>query len=287
MKNVGRKKEFFWGALFVLCSPFLAWAEDAETKNTESLNAQDFFINMCDDIACLTESYPGLIEKIIEDGTTVWLELHDGRRVVYADDRQPQWDKDGGLSNATVQQSMVEPYPLGEATGQGDPGRARPQEWLEALYGTTEKELELRPVQVGQHRVRVSSRYGTAEAFSHVAKVLEELATTTAAIQPHLLSVAGYSHRNIAGTTRPSPHSYGIAIDLNPKHGAYWRWNPEAKRQAFQYPQAIVDIFEEKGFIWGGKWSHYDLMHFEYRPEIVCKAKLRAKRLTEKTLQTD
>jgi hypothetical protein len=28
-----------------------------------------------------------------------------------------------------------------------------------------------------------------------------------------------------------------------------------------------VEIFERHGFIWGGKWYHYDTMHFEYRPE--------------------
>jgi hypothetical protein len=30
-----------------------------------------------------------------------------------------------------------------------------------------------------------------------------------------------------------------------------------------------VDIFERHGFIWGGKWAHYDTMHFEYRPELL------------------
>jgi hypothetical protein len=30
-----------------------------------------------------------------------------------------------------------------------------------------------------------------------------------------------------------------------------------------------VDIFERHGFIWGGKWGHFDTMHFEYRPELL------------------
>ncbi|TMJ49392.1 MAG: M15 family metallopeptidase, partial [Alphaproteobacteria bacterium] len=34
-------------------------------------------------------------------------------------------------------------------------------------------------------------------------------------------------------------------------------------------PIELVEIFERHGFIWGGKWSHYDTMHFEYRPELV------------------
>lgn len=34
-------------------------------------------------------------------------------------------------------------------------------------------------------------------------------------------------------------------------------------------PQALIDIFEKHGFIWGGRWYHYDTMHFEYRSEII------------------
>jgi len=34
-----------------------------------------------------------------------------------------------------------------------------------------------------------------------------------------------------------------------------------------------VEIFENNNFIWGGKWSHFDILHFEYRPEIILKAR--------------
>ena len=30
-----------------------------------------------------------------------------------------------------------------------------------------------------------------------------------------------------------------------------------------------VDAFEAEGFIWGGRWYHFDTMHFEYRPELL------------------
>ena len=36
----------------------------------------------------------------------------------------------------------------------------------------------------------------------------------------------------------------------------------------------IVDAFEAEGFAWGGRWYHYDTMHFEWRPELfdaACK----------------
>ena len=40
-----------------------------------------------------------------------------------------------------------------------------------------------------------------------------------------------------------------------------------------EIPREIVDIFEKHGFIWGGKWYHYDTMHFEYRPELTATPK--------------
>ena len=66
-----------------------------------------------------------------------------------------------------------------------------------------------------------------------------------------------------------------LLFDLNPQQGAYWRGvkkrGEEAKMLRDQYPQEIVEIFEKHGFIWGGKWSHFDLMHFKYRPELLQK----------------
>jgi len=34
-------------------------------------------------------------------------------------------------------------------------------------------------------------------------------------------------------------------------------------------PDIVIDIFEKEGFIWGGKWTVWDNMHFEYRPELI------------------
>ena len=30
-----------------------------------------------------------------------------------------------------------------------------------------------------------------------------------------------------------------------------------------------VRVFEKHWFIRGGRWHHYDTMHFEYRPELL------------------
>ena len=77
----------------------------------------------------------------------------------------------------------------------------------------------------------------------------------------------------MAGTVQPSAHGYGIAIDIAVKPSHYWRWSkPDtAGRPVWRnaIPIEIVQIFERHGFIWGGRWSHYDTMHFEYRPELL------------------
>ena len=88
----------------------------------------------------------------------------------------------------------------------------------------------------------------------------------------------GWNWRTIAGTHRRSNHSYGTALDLLPKNlggrYTYWQWNlnDTAKgNSGVEYylpPRAVIQAFEDHGFIWGGSWDLIDTMHFEYRPEI-------------------
>jgi hypothetical protein len=70
-------------------------------------------------------------------------------------------------------------------------------------------------------------------------------------------------------------HSFGMTIDINTTYSDYWQWackctNENAMvKYKNRIPQTILDIFEKHGFIWGGKWYHFDTMHFEYRPELI------------------
>jgi len=72
-----------------------------------------------------------------------------------------------------------------------------------------------------------------------------------------------------------SAHSYGIAIDIAVEYSNYWKWtSPKAEELSVipyvnRIPIEIVKVFEKHGFVWGGRWYHFDTMHFEYRPEIV------------------
>jgi len=86
-------------------------------------------------------------------------------------------------------------------------------------------------------------------------------------------SAGTYHCRTIAGTERFSVHAFGAAVDINAKYGDYWRWSAPEAGAGLVYrnrvPWEIIEIFEQHGFIWGGKWYHYDTLHFEYRPELL------------------
>ncbi|MDR0376881.1 MAG: M15 family metallopeptidase [Spirochaetaceae bacterium] len=96
-----------------------------------------------------------------------------------------------------------------------------------------------------------------------------------------LASITGWNWRNIAGSQNRSFHAYGAAVDLLMKAEAgmetYWQWTvakgidwrtvPNERRQ--KPPASVIRAFEEEGFIWGGRWSRYDTMHFEYHPELL------------------
>ena len=60
---------------------------------------------------------------------------------------------------------------------------------------------------------------------------------------------------------RSNRHKYAFAD--------YWLWKPKDAPYRNRVPFEIVQIFERHGLIWGGKWAHFDTMHFEYRPELL------------------
>ena len=153
-----------------------------------------------------------------------------------------------------------------------DPGRARVEALFMDRYGRTQAAVSaaLVPVEFVGNRVRVH-RLAVA-AFRAVASRLTALLQKRPELRVFLSDIGGtFAWRPIAGTARRSAHSYGVAIDLNVKRAHYWRWRMNSAGMAWDnsYPQEIVDAFEAEGFIWGGRWYHYDTMHFEYRPELL------------------
>ena len=69
----------------------------------------------------------------------------------------------------------------------------------------------------------------------------------------------GYNCRAIGGTSSPSNHSWGLAIDIN------WLTNPMRRPLTTDIPDWMVDLWNRYGFAWGGDYSGTpDAMHFEF-----------------------
>jgi len=136
-------------------------------------------------------------------------------------------------------------------------------------------------------RVNVHERI--VQPLKEVETKINEAAKTDKEVADFVKSISkneAYYWRVIANTNRKSFHSLGIAIDIRPKSykgkEVYWSWtkdkNPDgwmltSLKNRWMPPQTVIDIFEDQGFIWGGKWIIFDNMHFEYHPELILNAR--------------
>ncbi|MGH9331068.1 MAG: M15 family metallopeptidase [Vicinamibacterales bacterium] len=210
-----------------------------------------------------------------EDNELIW---KDGTRMPISDGVEGK-SFDQLLDTADIDDMFAIPYVPGPPTGKpplnSDPGRIRNTAFFAKLYGDCRGgAVSLKNVRwVDGKSVPVSAVNGLADRLQLVA---DELAKLPEGFRKFLSPSGGtYLCRNIAGTNRMSMHAFGAAIDISTATTDYWRWNkPLGGRYPYrnQVPFEIVEIFERYGFIWGGKWYHYDTMHFEYRPELFLHA---------------
>jgi hypothetical protein len=184
------------------------------------------------------------------------------------------------LHDASIIDQFRIPYPRGPLQTppdvDADPGRFRNAAFFNKMYGECRRgevaprlaSLIWLPKTWGK-TITVTSTNGVN---MHLEAVSAEIDALPDKIKHAAYPTAGtYNCRAVADTGEPSPHSYGIAIDLNLAFSDYWFWHPHDGKIAYhnRMPEEIVQIFEKHGFIWGGKWYHYDTMHFEYRPELL------------------
>ena len=156
--------------------------------------------------------------------------------------------------------------------------------FFDALYDSfSRRSLE-------QHIIRINflgNKTNVHERMKEPLKRVEEkilaLAKKDSEVQTfidNLKSNDAYYWRIIEGTNRKSFHSLGIALDLLPKSQGgkqiFWSWAADKYpdtwmliplKNRWMPPDSVIKIFEDEGFIWGGKWVIYDNMHFEYHPE--------------------
>ncbi|MBQ7617321.1 MAG: M15 family metallopeptidase [Desulfovibrio sp.] len=228
-------------------------------------------------LVCLAEVYPEL--KVVKTKEGIFLQIGSDNFIPYA----TMLRKADSPLDVAVRQSLLVPYelePRRVPTPQGyAPGRLRSYELFSALYGREKSLVQKNLVQVKALGQSWTLHKKVAQAFLRVSQRLEQAVLKDPSLKPWLKGAGSYKWRKIAGESVLSAHAFGIALDLGVRAGAtYWRWcklRPHPLQRS--YPSAIVSAFEAEGFIWGGKWHEYDLMHFEYRPELICVAKKRAK----------
>ena len=219
----------------------------------------------------LVRAYPEQLASY-DSSYLIW---RDGTRMPLSDG-QPYKGFEEMLRHGSILDQLRLPYPAGVGAAalvpQSDPGRIRNRAFFDKMYGECWRG-EVSPQLVSViwlprswgHTVRVTAVNGVAARLAEISAELDALPAST---KRHVYPSAGtYNCRTVADTGEPSMHSWGAAIDINAAYGEYWLWPRAASANAL--PTEIIDIFERHGFIWGGKWSHYDTIHFEYRPELL------------------
>lgn len=234
-----------------------------------------------DALAALVKAYSDFLDRV-EGNDLVW---KDGTRM-RIDDGKGAKALDAMLDDPDIKDMFLMKYPIGERglapEVNFDPGRVRYAPLFQKMYGdcrtagfmTNAVNVVWLPSKDGKN-VKFTKINGAATALQKISNELDKLPDRFLA---YLRPTQGtYNCRPIAGTNRQSAHGFGIAIDIAAAHSHYWlRSKPDVDGRVSyknEIPWEIVRIFEKHGFVWGGKWYHYDTMHFEYRPEIIADAK--------------
>lgn len=223
----------------------------------------------------ISKAYPASV-KSADDKSIV---LKNGTALPYrTSSPKNSWDEK--INNADLATQLSQTYDAGGIDTPPpylfDPGRLRYQPFFQALYGKNKKEIEANLVTIewptlkGNIKLRVNR---SQEVNKKLYAIGQEISRLPKSDRIWAEGACTYAYRVIKDTDRLSMHSFGIAIDLAPSKTQYWKGDASSENAKIGYkntmPLSIVRIFEKHGFIWGGRWYHYDTMHFEYRPELL------------------
>lgn len=223
----------------------------------------------------LLRAYPDALAGF--DGfDLIW---HDGTRMP-VDDGLRGKSTEEQLRHGSILDQLQLPYPAGGTLSpapEADPGRVRNKAFFDKMYGDCragEVTPRLVPVvwlpNTWGHVLYITSVNGVDRQLAAISRELDEL---PAGDKRYLYPPGGtYVCRKVADTGQSSMHGWGAAIDINTAFADYWLWHRAAGGVPVyvnHVPPEIVAVFERHGFIWGGRWAHFDTMHFEYRPELL------------------
>jgi len=257
------------------------------------------------EIRAIAEAYPDRVSMVgFIDGDwavridDIWYSFAEGRML-------PRAERENYRSFTSIRFYNYTPGPfqarvVNEETAERLRNRSRPSEpppprhnaFLDSLYQiATRRDAERqivpyrflgRPTQV--HQMLLGPLGRVEEDLDALAVHDPEVREFVAGLH----QVSGFLWRNIAGTQSRSYHGYGVAVDLIPRsyqrRWGYWRWAMDGgveewwnipSEHRWTVPDAIIEVFERHGFVWGGKWLSFDPIHFEYRPEVLLLSELR------------
>ena len=271
-----RSMIFAFLSMLLMCCGNISEKRNMELLSSDSLKvSEDSIILNVDSIPLyakkVIEAYPNFDLKysnnslVFADGTTIVCD--DGRDKSFVD----------RLDNCDIEDMFSDSYDMNSAMPiyLNDCGRGRCEQLFKKMYGNNETEVRRNLVSVdwfGQ-KIQFTIVNGAAKQLSIVASELANLPQ----LRKYLINASSFYWRKVRGANRQSAHSYGIAIDINTAYSNYWLWsNPKCSetdkvRYENHIPIEVVKVFEKHGFIWGGRWYHYDTMHFEYRPELLSR----------------
>lgn len=249
--------------ILIILSPALFFVSSAQAENDQAKQE------------ALMEAYPGLFT--FSGNNLIW---NDGSTIVWDDGKSKTPAE--LIENPDLEDMFKFSYPLASEgplapAKDFDPGRIRHEGFLKKLYGSSEKEVDRRVVRVpwlpklGKDHINVTTAFDIDKKIAAISADLELLPKQ---FHKYILKPAGgFTWRLIAKSDKLSVHSFGAAVDINTDFTDYWGWEKIPASGLIPYanriPLEIVAIFERHGFIWGGRWYHYDSMHFECRPELI------------------
>ncbi len=229
---------------------------------------------MRDRLARLVAAYPDHLAGLDGD-MLVWT---DGTRMPAGAGR-PERAFDAMLKDATIADQLRQTYQTGRPDGpparNHSPGRLRHTAFFVKMYGDCRRGGAAgrhRPV-IWMPRTQPQSLPVTManDVAGRLERVIEGLEGLPDRLKAFLVPSAGtFNCRTVADTGLLSMHAFAAAIDVNVAQSDYWAWARARGEIPYRnrIPYEIAEVFEAERFIWGGKWYHYDTMHFEYRPEL-------------------
>jgi len=228
----------------------------------------NFFIPVkANELQKLKKAYPGSIKEV----NASYITWNDGVRMLV---RGPfsLWDN----VNAKMNDIDLNVGSISEDEMKND----NCESLFKKMYGSSQKEVKKNLVTIYWMSNVFGKRYPLkVTTVNDVDKRLLRVSAALEKLPPSYYKyvakpASAFYWRNVAKEKYLSLHSFGIAIDINVDYSNYWLWDlRKLKGKSLptyqnRIPMEIVEIFEKEGFAWGGRWYHYDTMHFEYRPEL-------------------